>query len=212
MYKSCNPALQDHVPAWQVLELLPAVSLLLDGITDAPDVLDEARVLGVIPQLFAQVADVHHDGVAYKIGCTVRCNRKGCTMPTAHEYLAPCIRQRKDGRLQAYSKYKDAQGEWKQKSCLIPQSITSKRSAKKYANEWWRELRASESEDSPTPTDSTAASPHQRITRYTVTEMIQFMLDDKLTSGVIERSTYSKEMTTLRRVERHPIGRWTSTA
>ena len=32
------------------------------------------------------------------------------------------------------------------------------------------------------------------------------MLDDKLTSGVIERSTYSKEMTTLRRVERHPIG------
>ena len=108
--------------------------------------------------------------------------------------------------MQAYSKYKDAQGEWKQKSCLIPQSITSKRSAKKYANEWWRELRASESEDSPTPTDSTPTSPHQRITRYTVTEMIRFMLDDKLTSGVIERSTYSKEMTTLRRVERHPIG------
>ena len=41
---------------------------------------------------------------------------------------------------------------------------------------------------------------------FTVVEMIQFMLDDKLTSGVIERSTYSKEMTTLRRVERHPIG------
>ncbi|WP_156849036.1 tyrosine-type recombinase/integrase [Collinsella intestinalis] len=127
-------------------------------------------------------------------------------MPTAHEYLAPCIRQRKDGRLQAYSKYKDAQGEWKQKSCLIPQSITSKRSAKKYANEWWRELRASEPEYSPALINSTPASPHQHITRYTVTEMIRFMLDDKLTSGVIERSTYSKEMTTLRRVEQHPIG------
>lgn len=129
---------------------------------------------------------------------------------TAEEnvYSRPFIKKRSDGRYQGVSKYRDAKGTWRQRTCLVPKELTSKRSIRRYVNNWWSDLGAP-CTDTPafSETDSNAAealAPHH--SNFTVAGMIQFMLDDKLTSGVIERSTYSKEMTTLRRVERHPIG------
>ena len=132
-------------------------------------------------------------------------------MNRVQDYSTPQIRLRKDGRYQAYSKYKNELGEWKQKTCLIPQSLKSQRARKRYANEWWKELCADAATLADGQTLAHASANHQAEARsssehYTVAEMIQYMLDDKLSSGVIERSTYSKEITTLKRVQRHDIG------
>ena len=140
-------------------------------------------------------------------------------MSTTQDYLTPHIRLRQDGRFQAYSKYRNADGTWKQKTCLIPARFTSERSRRRYALEWWKELcRTTGMKEQETPNTNASPSsgafgnqsnePNQKTKTetFTVVEMIQNMLDDKLTSGVIERSTYSKELTTLCRVKRHPLG------
>lgn len=123
-------------------------------------------------------------------------------------YCRPFIKKRTDGRYQGVSKYQDDKGVWRQKTCLVPKKLTSKRSIKRYVDDWWGRLRGFSAGQpaSTKPMTHDAGSDASHHSGFTVTEMIQFMLDDKLTSGVIERSTYSKEMTTLRRVERHPIG------
>lgn len=124
-------------------------------------------------------------------------------------YSDPFISERKDGRLQGISKYKDERGSWRQKTCLIPKNLTSQRSIKKYLRDWWIGLnRASDNELSHVvgcreEQPSKAVASKQACT---VTEMIQYMLEDKLASGIIELSTYSKEQTTLQRVRKHPIG------
>lgn len=123
-------------------------------------------------------------------------------------YSRPFIKKRSDGRYQGVSKYRDAKGAWRQRTCLVPKRLTSERSIRRYVDDWWGRLdRPSTKQHVSTEEKMHDAEsgtfPHSG---FTVVEMIRFMLDDKLTSGVIERSTYSKEMTTLRRVERHPIG------
>lgn len=135
-------------------------------------------------------------------------------MSETHDYLTPQIRLRKDGRYQAYSKYKNENGEWKQKTSLIPQRLKSEKARWRYANLWWKALCSSASKQSCEPIecitidrpDSIIEPIETPLEQYTVIEMIQYMLDDKLSSGVIERSTYSKEITTLKRVVGHPIG------
>lgn len=123
-------------------------------------------------------------------------------------YSRPFVKKRSDGRYQGVSKYRDAKGSWRQRTCLVPKRLTSERSIKRYVDDWWRRLGSSNMEQ-PAAVDGKMRDVESgtfQHSGFTVVEMIQFMLDDKLTSGVIERSTYSKEMTTLRRVERHPIG------
>lgn len=135
-------------------------------------------------------------------------------MSETHDYLTPQIRLREDGRYQAYSKYKNEAGAWKQKTCLIPQRLKSERARKRFAKDWWKALCLSGSKSTCKSMENKAASKPSIETesfnistkQTTVVEMIQYMLDDKLSSGVIERSTYSKELTTLKRVTRHPIG------
>lgn len=129
---------------------------------------------------------------------------------TAEEnvYSRPFIKKRSDGRYQGVSKYRDEKGAWRQRTCLVPKKLTSVRSIRRYVDDWWGRL-GSPNEEEPVPPNTKmheAESGELRNSGFTVVEMIQFMLDDKLTSGVMERSTYSKEITTLRRVERHPIG------
>lgn len=79
-------------------------------------------------------------------------------MSTTQDYLTPHIRLRQDGRFQAYSKYRNADGTWKQKTCLIPARFTSERSRRRYALEWWKELcRTTGMKEQKTP--NTNASP-----------------------------------------------------
>lgn len=135
-------------------------------------------------------------------------------MSQSQDYSTPQIRLRKDGRYQAYSKYKNEVGEWKQKTCLIPRHLKSERARKRYADNWWKTLCLSGNISMPESTgieNPNALNDDRGPTKmvgeqFTVVEMIQYMLDDKLSSGVIERSTYSKEITTLKRITRHPIG------
>lgn len=125
-------------------------------------------------------------------------------------YSEPFIAKRSDGRLQGVSKYKDEQGEWRQKTCLIPKRLTSQRSIKKYLREWWFDLNqapVSELDGVAKVGEELCLDDASAPSECTVTEMIQYMLDEKLASGIIELSTYSKEITTLQRVKRHPIGK-----
>ena len=123
-------------------------------------------------------------------------------------YSRPFIKKRSDGRYQGVSKYRDDKGTWRQRTCLVPKRLISERSIRRYVDDWWGRLGSSNTERPAAVDEKMRDAELGTILHsgFTVVEMIQFMLDDKLTSGVIERSTYSKEMTTLRRVERHPIG------
>lgn len=113
-------------------------------------------------------------------------------------YQPPFTRILKTGRVQACSKYKDESGNWKQKTCLIPKRYTSERSIKRYTMTWWRGINEEREKANKSLEADTQC--------MTVTEAIQMMLDEKLASNIIERSTYSKEQTILKRAARHPIG------
>lgn len=123
-------------------------------------------------------------------------------------YSDPFMHVRKDGRMQGVTKYKDKNGVWKQKTCLIPRHLTSQRSVKRYLRAWWVELHQCDMLDNDSAARFSAKSQLEPSSprMYTVEEMIQCVLDDKLAAGVIELSTYSKERATLQRVKKHPIG------
>lgn len=127
-------------------------------------------------------------------------------MDSKNAFSYPYVKVRPDGRVQGISKFRDDRGVWRQRTRLVPKTIISERGIKKYLRSWWLELNAASEAASFSAVLRNADLSVGKSEHYTVSQMIRFMLEDKFASGLIEASTYSKEMTTLRRIEAHPLG------
>lgn len=109
------------------------------------------------------------------------------------------LETRKGKPWQARAKYKDASGKWKETSKMLPEA-KGKREAMKLAKEWLDVLNA-----------QADIMPNANREK-TFDEVYIELLNHQLTTGLIERSTYSSNMTTYRNYIKPYLGNYMFTS
>ena len=97
------------------------------------------------------------------------------------------------GRFRAFLRYKDEDGNWKQRNKTLPASVTSKRAATKAAREWAESL-------------ADAIGSQTEAGRMTVADYVREYWEMLSATGAIEASTASARRPWVERVARSPLG------